>query len=96
MINNLFVSHKYHFKCLGFITDRSNSLPISSNTGSALPKFTDVKIFVDSLLIEYQTNHPIQYELERNLMTCTPFRNDFLFSKIDKIFANVTLTDLYY
>ena len=38
-------------------------------------------MFVDSLLMEYQTNCSIQYELERNLMTCSPYRNDVLFSK---------------
>jgi len=31
--------------------------------------------------MEYQTNRSIQYELERNLMTCSPYRNDVLFSK---------------
>lgn len=40
-----------------------------------------MKILVDSLLIEYQTNRPIQYELERNLMTCTAYRKDYLYSK---------------
>jgi len=41
--------------------------------GSKLPAFTDVKIFIDSLLIEYQTNTNIEYELERTPMIRTPF-----------------------
>lgn len=49
--------------------------------GSEVPEFTDVKMFVDSLLMEYQTNRSIQYELERNLMTCSPYRDDVLYSK---------------
>lgn len=52
--------------------------------GSELPEFSDVKMFIDVLLMEYQTNRPIEYQLERNLMTCTPFRDDFLFSNIWK------------
>jgi hypothetical protein len=64
------------------LPDRSNSTDRNGNAGSELPEFTDIKMFVDSLLMEYQTNRAIQYELERNLMTCAPYRNDFLFSKI--------------
>ncbi len=47
-----------------------------------MPEFADVKLFVDTLLMEYQSNRSIQYELQRNLMACTPYRDDYLFSKI--------------
>ncbi len=69
-------------KWLGYIPDRSNSTNNEGKKGSELPEFTDVKIFVDSLLMGYQTSRSIEFELERNLMTCTPFRDDYLFSKI--------------
>lgn len=77
----VFLIH-YYFKNLGYISDRSNSTDSNSIRGSELPQFSDVKIFVDSLLMEYQTDRRIQYELERNLMTCTPYRTDYLFSKM--------------
>ena len=38
-------------------------------------------MFIDTLLMEYQTNRSIDYEIQRSLMACTPFRDDFLFSK---------------
>lgn len=74
-------------KSLGYIQDRSNITNNYDHKGSELPEFTDVKMFVDSLLMGYQTNRQIQFELERNLMTCTPFRADYLFSKINKTYS---------
>ncbi|CAF4810977.1 unnamed protein product, partial [Rotaria sp. Silwood2] len=47
--------------------------------GSELPEFTDVKMFIDSLLIGYQTNKTIEFELERSPMICTPVRRDSIF-----------------
>ncbi|CAF1288185.1 unnamed protein product [Rotaria sp. Silwood1] len=64
----------------GYISDRSNITDNNGNKGSELPEFIEVKMFVDSLLMEYQTNRQIHFELQRNLMTCTPFRNDLLFT----------------
>jgi hypothetical protein len=52
-------------------------------------------MFVDFLLMEYQTNRKIEYELERNLMACTPYRNDFLFSKI-KIYIFIFNSIFYF
>ena len=31
--------------------------------------------------MEYQVDRTIEYEIQRNLMTCAPYRDDFLFSK---------------
>ena len=68
---------------LAVIDDRSNVPSSSDLRESELPEFVNVKIFVDSLLIGYQTNRPILIELQRKAMTCTPYRNDLLFSRID-------------
>ncbi|CAF3818339.1 unnamed protein product [Rotaria sp. Silwood1] len=78
--DNTNICKHHHFKCLGYISDRSNITDNNGNKGSELPEFTDVKMFVDSLLMEYQTNRQIHFELQRNLMICTPFRNDLLFT----------------
>lgn len=40
-----------------------------------------MKMFIDILLMEYQTDRSIDYELQRNVMACAPYRDDFLFSK---------------
>ncbi|CAF3720568.1 unnamed protein product, partial [Rotaria sordida] len=61
------------------ITDRSDIMNNNKDQWSKLPAFTDVKIFIDSLLIGYQTNTNIEYELERTLMICTPFRRNLIF-----------------
>ncbi|CAF1197235.1 unnamed protein product, partial [Adineta steineri] len=47
--------------------------------GSRLPEFSDVKMFIDALLIGYQTNRNITFELQKAPMTCTPYRRDYLF-----------------
>ncbi|CAF1308472.1 unnamed protein product [Rotaria magnacalcarata] len=75
-IDRSFISYKHP----AYIADRSNITDGNGEKGSELPEFTDVKMFVDSLLMEYQTNRQIHFELERNLMTCTPYRNDLLFT----------------
>jgi hypothetical protein len=69
-------------KCLGTTPDRSNTTDNKGDYGSELPEFTDVKMFVDSLLVQYQTDRQFEFVLERNLMTCTPYHNDYLFSMI--------------
>ncbi|CAF3715850.1 unnamed protein product [Rotaria sp. Silwood1] len=62
------------------IADRSDIMDDNNkDQGSKLPAFTDVKIFIDSLLIGYQTNTNIEYELERTPMICTPFRRNLIF-----------------
>ncbi|CAF3487847.1 unnamed protein product [Rotaria sp. Silwood1] len=61
------------------IPDRSNITDSDNREGSELPEFTDVKMFIDSLLIDYQTNKTVEFELERSPMTCTPIRRDSLF-----------------
>ena len=68
---------------LAVIGDRSNVPSSRDSRESELPEFTNVKIFVDSLLVGYQSNRSIRMELERKAMTCTAFRNDLLFSRID-------------
>ncbi|CAF4225646.1 unnamed protein product, partial [Rotaria sordida] len=40
--------------------DRSNVTGSDNQEGSELPEFTDVKMFIDSLLIDYQTNKTIE------------------------------------
>ena len=85
-----FFLQKYPWKYLGIIPDRSNTTDSSGNDGSKLPEFTDVKMFVDALLVKYQTDHQFNFELERNLMTCTPFHNDYFYSKI-KPFINLSI-----
>ncbi|CAF4052910.1 unnamed protein product [Adineta steineri] len=62
-----------------FIPDRSNVTNNNIKEGSELPEFSDVKMFIDSLLIGYQTNRSIEFELERKAMICTPYRRDALF-----------------
>ena len=57
--------------------------------------FTDLKIFLDLLLILYQSNQSMDYQLKRRAVTCTPFRldlgdsqrcfNDFLRSRFDSL-----------
>lgn len=66
---------------LAFIADRSNVTNSKSEEGSELPEFTDVKIFIDSLLMQYQTDEVIELELERKVMTCTTIRRDSIFGK---------------
>ena len=61
-----------------FISDRSNMTNQNKIEGSEFPEFTDVKIFLDSLLISYQSNRSIDVEVKRRPMTCTPFRRDFI------------------
>ncbi|CAF4199938.1 unnamed protein product, partial [Adineta steineri] len=58
---------------------------------SRLPDFSDVKMFIDSLLIGYQTNRTIEFELERKAMICTPYRRDALFEG-GSAFVTVVLT----
>lgn len=71
------------------IPDRSNMTDdYDGEEGSLLPPFTDVKMFVDSLLIEYQTNTIVDYQIERTVMTCTPFRDDYLYCKVHQIFSH--------
>ncbi|CAF1011366.1 unnamed protein product [Rotaria sordida] len=62
-----------------FIPDRSNVTGSDNQEGSELPEFTDVKMFIDSLLIDYQINKTIEFELERSPITCTPVRRDSIF-----------------
>lgn len=71
------------------IPDRSNVTDDNNGQeGSLLPPFTDVKMFVDSLLIEFKTNTTgVGYEIERNLMTCTPFRDDYLYCNSQRVFS---------
>jgi len=49
--------------------------------GSELPEFSDVKIFIDSLLVYYQTDRNVTFEIERSPMRCTPYHRDFMFGK---------------
>ncbi|CAF4083873.1 unnamed protein product [Adineta steineri] len=64
-----------------FIPDRSNTFNSYSSyyEDTKLPEFSDVKMFIDSLLIGYQTNRNIEFELQRKPIICTPYRRDFLF-----------------
>ncbi|CAF1488368.1 unnamed protein product [Adineta steineri] len=64
-----------------FIPDRSNTFNSYSfyYEDTKLPEFSDVKMFIDSLLIGYQTNRNIEFELQRKPIICTPYRRDFLF-----------------
>ena len=64
------------------IADRSNVTDRKEKKGSELPEFTDVTIFIDSLLIGYQTNKTIEFEIERSPMTCTPIRRDSIFGML--------------
>ncbi|CAF2516694.1 unnamed protein product [Rotaria sp. Silwood2] len=86
-IDMSFISYKHP----GYVSDRSNATDNNGMNGSELPEFTDIKMFVDSLLMEFQTNRQVQFELERNLMTCTPFRNDFLFTSESNFINTIIL-----
>jgi hypothetical protein len=77
-------SDNHHFKYIDVVPDRSNATDNTGKEGSELPEFTNIKMFIDFLLMEYQTDRQIEYEIQRNLMSCTPYRDDFLFSKIKK------------
>ena len=46
-----------------------------------LHDYTDVKIFVDSLLMSYQIDRRIQLKIERHPMRCTSYRQDPMFGK---------------
>ncbi|CAF1314882.1 unnamed protein product [Rotaria sordida] len=63
------------------ISDRSNSTPHRSDERYEWPEFADIKIFVDSLLISYQTNNDVKLELERKPISCTPYRSDVIYSR---------------
>ncbi|CAF4092876.1 unnamed protein product, partial [Adineta steineri] len=64
---------------------------------SALPEFSDVKMFIDSLLIGYQTNRNIEFELKRKPITCTPYREDVLFGSRSALVTTVLMfIDLVY
>ncbi|CAF3562792.1 unnamed protein product [Adineta steineri] len=82
-----FVAYKHP----SYIPDRSNATSNDGKMGSDLPEFTDVKMFVDSLLMGYQKDRQIQYELERKVMTCTPSRNDYLYTSISNFIGTVLL-----
>ncbi|UJR08715.1 hypothetical protein I4U23_012972 [Adineta vaga] len=56
------------------VADRFDEL----NRGSNFPVFADVKIFIDSLLIGFQTNVKIEYEIEKTPMICTSIRSNIL------------------
>ena len=71
------------------IADRSNVTDRKEKKGSELPEFTGVKIFIDSLLIGYQTNKTIEFELERNPMICTPVRRDSIFGTLKLILLSI-------
>ncbi|CAF3666934.1 unnamed protein product [Rotaria sp. Silwood1] len=86
-VDRSFISYKHP----GYIPDRSNSTDSNGNKGSELPEFTDIKMFVDSLIMEYQTNRQIQFELERNLLSCTSFRNDYLFTSESNFINSIIL-----
>jgi hypothetical protein len=66
---------------LASISDRSNMTDMKYYEGSELPEFSDVKIFIDSLLMSYQTDRYITFEIERNPMRCTTYHRDFMFGK---------------
>ncbi len=68
----------YKLNYLALIPDRSDIMNNTKDQGSKLPAFTDVKMFIDSLLIGYQTNTNIEYELERTPMILTPFRRSLI------------------
>ncbi len=57
----------------------------TNDRGSELPEFSDMKMFIDSLLINYQTEKTMGIEIERYPMICTPVRRDFLFGKREEI-----------
>jgi hypothetical protein len=76
-------TNSYFFLSSAFVADRADGIGNKHLEGSELPEFTDVKIFIDSLLISYQSNRPMEYELERTALTCTPFRRDFLNGKFN-------------
>ncbi|UJR08477.1 hypothetical protein I4U23_012744 [Adineta vaga] len=75
-----------------YIADRANVTDSKKAEGSELPEFIDVKMFIDSLLMAYQTGKTVDLELERSPMRCTPFRRDFLFESGPIL---VTLTLLF-
>ncbi|CAF4218000.1 unnamed protein product, partial [Adineta steineri] len=73
--SNVMDSHDYDFEAATSPNFSYAKMPI----GSRLPEFSDVKMFIDALLIGYQTNRNITFELQRAPITCTPYRRDFIF-----------------
>ncbi|CAF4193173.1 unnamed protein product, partial [Adineta steineri] len=78
-----------------FIPDRSNIIGSYSNNSEylslRLPEFSDVKMFIDALLIGYQTNRNITFELQRTPITCTPYRQDYLFFEPTGVLVGIAL-----
>ncbi|CAF3806236.1 unnamed protein product [Adineta steineri] len=84
-----------------FIPDRSSLIDFSNTYNfedSGLPEFSDVKMFIDSLLIGYQTNKNIEFELQREPIICTPYREDLLFESGSPVLITIVLMyiDLVY
>ena len=48
---------------------------------SMFPEFTDVKILIDMVLVEYQAGREMMLEIKRQPMICAPFRDDMLLSE---------------
>lgn len=69
---------------LASIADRSNLTNINYRRGSQLPEFSDVKIFIDSLLISYQKNTTISWNIQREVIRCTKYRMDILFGRKER------------
>ncbi|CAF0858674.1 unnamed protein product [Adineta steineri] len=79
------------------IPDRSNVTDNNDEEGSKLPEFSDVKMFIDSLLIGYQTNRSIEFELQRKPMVYTPYRQDLIFESSSSFLTTVIMfIDLVY
>ncbi|CAF1358637.1 unnamed protein product [Didymodactylos carnosus] len=77
------------------IEDRSNKTYKTLNGGknfTEFPQFSNIKLFIDTLLISYQTGKKnLTIELERNVMKCTKYRKDVLYTSKTTAFTIIIL-----
>lgn len=50
-----------------------------------LSSLSNVKVFIDSLLFIYQSDRNIHFEIKRDSMMATPYREDPMFGKINTL-----------
>ena len=63
------------------------------------PDFSDVKLLIDTILVEYQTGRSVTLEIERQPMICTEYLNNLLLSKSEpktRCFCQIFRIDFFF